>query len=238
MNELISFNQSRDLCVALMKSGHYAKMGNDGIFAIVETAKSIGVDPLQALNGGMYYVKGKVEMTARMMNSIIRSKKHSIMRDEKSDEKICILHGKRSDNGDVWTESFSIEEAQRAGLLKNDVWKFYPKDMLFARALSRLARQLFPDVIGNCYIEGEISFIQNAEVIQEPIHINLQQDDIINDSQQLEIINLCSKLKDSTFSLKLCKRLEIDDLVLIKSSDFEKVKKALEDKIVKESSDA
>lgn len=155
LNELANTQQ---LCNMLMKTPHYAKMGPEGIFAVVETAKSLGIDPRQALGGGLYYVKGKVEMSARMMNSLIRSRKHSVTRDKKSDEQICILHGKRSDNGDTWTESFSIQDATRAGLMGSAVWKTYPKDMLFARALSRLARQLFPDIIGNCYVEGEIQF--------------------------------------------------------------------------------
>lgn len=154
----IELENSKKLCQMLMQTPHYAKMGPEGIFAVIEAAKSLGIDPRQALGGGLYYVKGKVEMSARMMNALIRAQKHSVTRDKKSDETICILHGKRSDNGDTWTESFSIQDATRAGLMSNPVWKNYPKDMLFARALSRLARQLFPDIIGNCYVEGEISF--------------------------------------------------------------------------------
>jgi len=164
LNELANTQQ---LCNMLMKTPHYAKMGPEGIFAVVETAKSLGIDPRQALGGGLYYVKGKVEMSARMMNSLIRSRKHSVTRDKKSDEQICILHGKRSDNGDTWTESFSIQDATRAGLMGSAVWKTYPKDMLFARALSRLARQLFPDIIGNCYVEGEIQFDPGIKDVAE-----------------------------------------------------------------------
>lgn len=154
---LVDLRNTQQLCELLLKEQHYAKMGHAGIFAIVETAKSLGVDPRLALGGGLYYVKGKVEMSARMMNALIRAKKHSVTRDKKSNDQICILHGKRSDTTDTWTESFSIEEAEKAGLLTNAVWRTYPRDMLFARALSRLARQLFPDIIGNCYVEGEIS---------------------------------------------------------------------------------
>jgi len=144
-----------------MQTPHYSKIGNEGIMAIVETAKSLGVDPRQALGGGLYYVRGKVEMSSRMMNALIRSRKHSVTRDKKSDDTICILHGKRSDNGDTWTESFSMDEAKKAGLVRNGPWTTFPRDMLFARALSRLARQLFPDIIGNCYVEGEISLDRN-----------------------------------------------------------------------------
>lgn len=160
-NVLADLQNTQQLCQMLMKTPHYAKMGPEGVFAIVETAKSLDIDPRQALGGGLYYVKGKVEMSARLMNSLIRAQKHSITRDKRSDDTICILHGKRADNNDTWTESFSMADAQKAGLSNSAVWKNFARDMLFARALSRLARQLFPDVIGNVYVEGEISLDSN-----------------------------------------------------------------------------
>jgi len=155
-NSLMELQNTQKLCQTLMQSPHYKKIGPDGIFAIVETAKSVGVDPLHALNGGMYFVKGRVEMSSMMMNTLIRQAGHSITKDKRSDDTVCILHGKRSDTNDTWVESFSLEDAKRAGVAGGMSWKAYPKDMLFARALSRLARQLFPDVIKGCYVKGEV----------------------------------------------------------------------------------
>ena len=156
-NELImkDLQNTHKMCEMLMSTPHYRSIGSAGIFAIVEKSKSIGVNTMDALNGGMYFVQGKVELSSAMMNQLIRTAGHSITKDKKSDETICILHGKRNDNGDTWVESFSIKDAQQAGIYKNQ-WLKYPKDMLFARALSRLARQLFPDVIKGCYVQGEI----------------------------------------------------------------------------------
>lgn len=162
-NSIAEIQSSQKLCKMLMQSTHYQKIGAQGIFAIVETAKSIGIDPLQALNGGMYFVKGKVELSSAMMNAIIRSKGHSITKDKRSNNEICILHGKRADNQDTWVESFSIDDAKQAGIYANQ-WIKYPKDMLFARALSRLARQLFPDLIKGCYVQGEIAMMISGEV--------------------------------------------------------------------------
>lgn len=172
-NSIAELQQTQKLCQMLMQSPHYKKAGADGIYAIVEMSKSVGIDPLQALNGGMYFVKGKVEMSSTMMNTLIRQAGHSVTKDKKSDETICILHGRRVDNGDTWVESFSIGDAQKAGLTRNPTWSSYPKDMLFARALSRLARQLFPDVIKGCYVQDELPRedvpIVEAEVIIETI---------------------------------------------------------------------
>ena len=152
------FNQTKDLCLELLKTKHYAAMGEAGIFAIVQKANSLGINPLEALNGSMYFVQGKVELSSIMMAKLIRAKGHSITLDKNSNNDICILHGKRKDNGDTWKVSFSIEDAKRAGIYKQGgPWSKYPDTMCYNRALSKLARQLFPDEIGNCYIEGEIS---------------------------------------------------------------------------------
>ena len=178
------------ICQTLMQYPHYKKLGAEGIFAIVEKAKSIGVSPLDALNGGMYFVQGKVEMSSAMMNQLIRMYNHSITKDKRSDDTICILHGKRVDNGDTWVESFSIEDAKKAGIYRNQ-WIKYPKDMLFARALSRLARQLFPDVIKGCYVQGEISEVPqtNVNLHQNELDINGFQEkpEAISDDQYQEL---------------------------------------------------
>jgi hypothetical protein len=156
-DNLQSFNKTLSICEALMSTPHYSRLGREGIFAIVSKATALNIDPMDALNGALYFVQGKVEMTSQMMNQLIRQAGHSIKKDDCSNNILCVLHGKRADNGDEWTESFSIEEAQLAGLIKKEnPWVKYPRDMLFARALSRLARQLFPDVIKGCYVEGEI----------------------------------------------------------------------------------
>jgi hypothetical protein len=151
-------NQSETLCQSLLKCPHYAKMGKEGVYAIIQKAASLKVHPMEALNGGMYFVQGKVELSAILMAKLIRQQKHSITLDRSSDETICILHGKRADNGDTWKTSFSVADAKRAGIYQEKgPWGKYPDVMCYNRALSKLARQLFPDVIGNCYVEGEIS---------------------------------------------------------------------------------
>lgn len=163
-NFLVEVDQMRETCAKLAQTKHYAKMGPDGIFAVLMMARTLNLNPFDALNGGLYSVNGKVEMSARMMNELIRRAGHSITKDPKSDHTICILHGKRADNGDTWSESFSIAEAKTAGVYRAGTpWEKYPKDMLFARALSRLARQLWPDVIKGCYIESELSEAEEAK---------------------------------------------------------------------------
>jgi hypothetical protein len=170
---LTELQHTEKVVAGLMSSKHYAKMGHDGIYAIVQKAKSLGISPMDALNGGAYYVQGKVELHSQMMNSLIRAKGHSIQKDDASTSTNCILIGKRADNGDKWTVSFSVDDAKRAGIYKpHGPWEKYTEAMCFARALSMLARQLFPDVIVDTYVSGEIS--DAPQTISDDQVLNLQ----------------------------------------------------------------
>ena len=229
--QLMEVESTHKMCQALLKTPHYAKMGNEGIFAIISKARSLGMDSIEALNGGLYYVQGKVGMPAESMAALIRQRGHSITKDSKSSNEICILHGKRGDNGDTWTISFSMDDAKRAGLAKN-MYDKYPGTMLYNRAMSFLARQLFPDVIrGAGYTFDELKEIasnqfpsckeeKNVEVIIE--YITQEQADELR-----EILNGCdpeyysqvmSHLKKSVFN--------VDSIERIPQTLFERVKKA------------
>jgi len=134
----------------------YSNVGSSAkIMMILLTARELGIPPMLALNGGIWNIQGKVEISAKLMNGLIRRAGHSITV-EVSNDKVCTLVGKRADNGDVIRETFTIEMASKAGLSARDTWKKYPEDMLYNRCMSRLARKLFPDVIGTAYVEGEI----------------------------------------------------------------------------------
>lgn len=160
--------QKKKIYEMVCQTPGYSKIPKEGIWPVMQMADSLGISYASAFGGGLYFVRGNIEMSSKLMNHLIRSRGHSVRLDPKSDDKVCILHGKRADNGDTWTVDFSIDEAKRAGLLSNPSWGKYPKDMLFARALSRLARQLFADVIGGCYIEGEIDITKTPEIAEKP----------------------------------------------------------------------
>ena len=170
MNSLVIQNNDMQILQMIAttahKSGLYNGVGGmEKILMVLLAAHDLGLKPTIALNGGIWNIQGKIEISARLMTSMIRRAGHSLKVTESTD-KVCTIYGKRADNGDHEELSFTIEDAVKAGLAGRDVWKKYPVDMLYARAMSRLARRLFPDVIGTAYVEGEIrdGDIQQAEV--------------------------------------------------------------------------
>ncbi len=135
-----------------------------GVMMIMLAARELGIPPMQALNGGINIIQGKVEISARMMSALVRKSGHQISIKENGHTS-CTLVGKRADTGESLEVSYTLDEAQKAGLIKpGGGWTKCPKDMCFARALSRLARQLFSDVIGIGYVEGEIKPTE-AEIV-------------------------------------------------------------------------
>lgn len=145
-------------------SKFYANLGGEsGIIAIMLLARELDISPMQALSGGIWNIQGKVEMSARMMNMKIRQAGHKLKID--SGASSCSITGIRKDTGEELSLTYTLEDAARAGLTGRDTWKKFPREMLFNRCLSLVARMLFPDVIGNCYVEGEIR--ESIEVQEE-----------------------------------------------------------------------
>lgn len=156
-------------CTKLLQTKHYASMGEAGIHAIIARSKSLGLHPFEALNGLFFCINGRVGMSTETMAALIRRKGHSITKDPKSTNECIILHGKRSDNGDTWTCSFSKEDAITAGLWGTATWKKYPGVMLYNRCMSMLFRQLFPDLsLGAGYVEDELKEITKTGDYQKP----------------------------------------------------------------------
>lgn len=162
---------------------YWRKLGGNGtpeevsatILSVMLLARELGFSPMQAVSGGIHNVNGKFEISARLMNQAIRSRGHKMQQRAISDQ-FCTLWGKRKDTGEEMEVSYHIEEAIRAGLVKeNGPWKKIPQDMLFARAISRLARRLYPDCIGSCYIEGELQESIQGKVI-ETIEVPTQEE--------------------------------------------------------------
>ena len=180
---LQDIENTQKLCNSLMKTPHYAKMGDTGIFAIVQKARSIGMNPLDALNGGMYFVQGKVEMSGQAMLAIIRAHGHSVSMDPKSTDTKVIMYGKRADNGDTWRVEFSIEDAKKQGIYRNQ-WEKMPKVMCMWRCVSQLGRFLFSDILKGVYVQGEISESIASGFSQTPV-VSFETGEVIEEKEKV-----------------------------------------------------
>lgn len=146
----------QSFCRALMETPHYRKMGEEGVFAIVQMAQTLGINPRNALNGELYYTQGRVGMYAEAMSKYIRMKGHSISVKELTATK-CVLVGTRADNKDTATITYTLADAQKAGLVKtNSPWEKHPMQMLWSRCISILKKVMFADLLTNIMTKEEM----------------------------------------------------------------------------------
>ncbi len=156
----------RSLATIASKGGTH-NMTAEALMNIMLTAKDLGISPMKAINGGFYIVNGKISMSTALMADRIRKEGHSIKIPEWTTQK-CVIIGVRKDNGDSVKFEFTMADATAAGLTGSPTWKKFPKQMLYNRAMSTLARTLFPDVVGNAYSEDEKYDIMNIPPEKRP----------------------------------------------------------------------
>lgn len=216
------------------QSKFFGTLTVDQIAMIGLVAQDLNLPISTALMGGINIIQGKPSLSARVMNLLIRRAGHSmtVVQEVAS----CTIKGKRKDNGDEAIVSFTLKDAQDAGLASKDNWKKHQADMLFSRALSRIARQLFPDCIEGAYVEGELDTEKPKKEEKETIDVEvtpLPEEPLIN-SEQIEVIEAKCKFLPSSKVDKLLDKKGYQSWSEMPSKFFNDCVKFLDDLIDKE----
>jgi hypothetical protein len=124
------------------------------IMACVATGRALGIADMTALRS-IHIIDGKATFSAELMVQLVRKQGHSIVGEV--DDGSATVTGRRRDNGDEMTVTWTLGMAERAGLLGKGNWRKYPEAMLWARAASQLCRMLFADCFaGATYTPEEL----------------------------------------------------------------------------------
>jgi len=170
--ENLSLNQINFIGQTMAKSGMFPDV-TDGAKALVKilAGKEIGVTPFQAMTN-IHIIQGMATMGANLMAAKVKgSGKYDYRVMDLTSETCSILFRQRdslAEGGwaDLGKFTYSLEDAKRAGLVKTgSSWEKYPKNMLFARAISSGVRIYCPDVFnGNLvYVPEELGAQVNED---------------------------------------------------------------------------
>lgn len=137
-------------------SGYFAD-ARDQAQAVVKilAGQELGIGPVASMTG-IYVVKGRVTISANLIGAQIkRSGKYDYRIVELTHE-VCKLDffekGER-----VGDSSFTLEDAQTAGLGGGENYRKFSRNMLFARAISNGAKWFCPDIFsGPVYTPDEL----------------------------------------------------------------------------------
>ena len=149
--------QIREVAATVAKSRMFPGMENpDSVFVLMMLCQSDGIHYMQALRR-YHVVKGRPAMRADAMQAEFQRRGGRVkflVRDAKECE-ADFTHP--SFQPEPLRIKWTIEDARRAGLLKEDSgWIKYPRAMLHARVVSEGVRSVDPGVVVGIYTEEEI----------------------------------------------------------------------------------
>jgi hypothetical protein len=200
----------------LAKSGYFAD-AKDAAQCVVKVlaGRELGLPAIASMTG-IFVIQGKPSLSANLMAAIIkRSGKYNykVRRMEADGCQIEFFEGGQL----IGVSEFTMQDAKVAGALdgKNKhTWQAFPRNMLFARALSNGARWYTPDIFsGPIYTPEELDAPVSSDGIPEasvPVRqlqaapAPAESEDDPKEKQAIihELFDTCKKLNDAKIYTK------------------------------------
>jgi hypothetical protein len=201
-----------NMAKAFAESGMFAdtKSAAQAIVKI-QAGQEIGIPPFAAMTG-IHIIQGKPTIGAGLIASRVKGSGKYDYKVIEASEKVCSIDFYQGATK-IGNSTFTIEDAKKA--LTKNIDKF-PKNMLFARAISNGVKWYCPDVFsGPVYVPEEM-----PSVTEETTHtvIDTTIDEIIND------IQVCVSLDEIKAVWKKLTLNEKSDLRVLAAKDEMKAK--------------
>jgi hypothetical protein len=136
----------------LLAASGYFTDARDAAQAVVKVlaGHEIGFGPIASMTG-VYIVKGRVTLSANLMAAAIKRHPRYDFRVRSLTNDACEVVF-FEDGKEAGASEFTMNDARIAGLAGGDNWKKFPRNMLFARAVSNGAKFFCPDVFAGAPI--------------------------------------------------------------------------------------
>jgi hypothetical protein len=141
--------------------------------------RELGFGPWASVSG-IHIIQGQPVLSANLMAAAVKAHPRYDYRVRRLDDAEAAIEFFQ-DGVSLGVSRFSVEDAKAAGLAGRDNWRKFPRNMLFARALSNGVRWFCPDVFaGNVvYVREELSgggsnelppddFVMDGDVVEVP----------------------------------------------------------------------
>lgn len=175
----------------LAKSGFFTDSKSEAQAIVkVLAGQELGFGPVASMTG-IFIVKGRVTLSANLMAAAVkRSGKYNYRIVEHTDTE-CALEF-FEDGESVGVSKFTKQDAAKAKL-SGDNWTKYPRNMLFARAMSNGAKFYCPDIFGGpIYTPDELGAEidgENGEIVDGDYTVHVDETGDVVLPQQGEIVN-------------------------------------------------
>lgn len=158
-NQMETLKEPMALGEIFAKSGLFPDIKTQAQAAVkILAGRELGLSPFEAMSG-IYFVNNRMALTSNIMASLIKKGKKYDYSVKKLDDQECTIVVTKGDV-EIGVSTFTVKDAAKAGLINKDNWKNYPRNMMFARALSNAVRWFAPDSVSGYYLIEEIEDIE------------------------------------------------------------------------------
>ena len=157
----------------------------------IQAGQEIGIPPFAAMSG-IHIIQGKPTIGAGVMASCVKGSNKYDYRVVESTEQVCSIdfyQGKEK----IGNSTFTIADAKKAGTKNLDK---FPKNMLFARAMSNGVKWYTPDVFsGPVYVPEEMTTPITEDVKAEVVEVTTPEQamHMINEAVTVDAIGIIFK---------------------------------------------
>jgi len=170
--ELTKFNPSDIMTLgkAFAESGMFPDIKSAAQAVVkIQAGQEIGLPPFASM-AGIHIISGKPTIGAGLIAATIKGSGKYDYRVTEQTDKICAItffQGKEV----LGTSTFTFEDAKKAGTKNIDK---FPKNMLFARAISNGVKWFCPDIFsGPVYVPEEMEQVQTVDTTAEVVQWQL-----------------------------------------------------------------
>lgn len=138
------------------KSGLFADLKSAAQAIVkIQAGAELGIPPFASMSG-ISIIQGKPAIGAGLIAGLIKASTKYNYKIKRHDDEACVIEF--YEGGELIGESaFTMEDAKQAGLVGRPIWRSYPRNMLFSRAMSNGARWYTPDLFtGPVYTPEEL----------------------------------------------------------------------------------
>lgn len=121
-------------------------------FMLLQAGNDLGMN-IAMIHNSLAFINGRVTMWGKEVLARAKRAGYKISYPEKTDTKVTVMISKDSDSH---TESYTIDQARKAGLMTRDVWMKYTQEMLTHKAVARAIDNFCPEVLGGFSIKEDM----------------------------------------------------------------------------------
>lgn len=185
---LIPFDQTKLMAEAIAKSKLFGIQTAEQALALGLLCQAEGRHPAEAARD-YHIISGKPSLKSEAMLARFQQAGGRVEWHDYTHESVSgtFTHPQ----GGSLKVSWTIKDAERAGLTSNPTWRKFPRQMLKARCISEAVRGIFPGVLSGLYAPEEVQEFSLVQSHTEPEPIQVETEPV---PPMLERINPMQRL--------------------------------------------